>query len=399
MNDNAAHNAVILAVLYVLLIAYASLFPFSGWHLPANPFAWLFGPLPRSISRKDALVNLLAYIPFGFIVCWRCLSAANRHVALPISLLAGFCLSLVMEMLQTFLHPREPSLVDLITNSSGTAVGSVLALFYSAATVTGGTLRRWGEDWLEAGSNSRIGAGILLLWGLARLSPFVPARSWPVHLPEVCPLWLTLHGRLPFHPADALVHCCTAAGLTLLAAAILQPGVRLFRLSVAVAALILTARFFIVSGYLTLEELLGYAAGIGVAVLLSRLPHDFPLFAAMTAIVAGYVLSEVTPGRTAAISGHFNWIPFRYHLDNTLAAIGLILEAIWPLSALSLLWTKLKGGSGTGGMIYGGMAVFLTVTLLEWQQQYLPGRTADITQALLALIGWSLPFGFQDKST
>jgi hypothetical protein len=208
---------------------------------------------------------------------------------------------------------------------------------------------------------------------------------------------LTLHGKLPFHLADALVHCCFAVGLTLLAAAILLPGVKLFRLSAAVAVLILTARFFIVSSYLTLEEVLGYAAGIGLAVLLSRLPRDLPLFVAMTAIVAGYVLSEVKTGRAAALSGPFNWIPFRYHLDNTLAAIGLLLEAIWPLSALSLLWIKLKGRNGSGGLFYGGGAVFLVVTLLEWQQQYLPGRTADITQALLALIGWSLPFCLRES--
>ena len=68
MNDKAVHNAATLALCYGLLIIYASLFPFSGWHVTANPFAWLSGPLPRSISRKDALVNLLAYIPFGFLV-------------------------------------------------------------------------------------------------------------------------------------------------------------------------------------------------------------------------------------------------------------------------------------------------------------------------------------------
>ena len=46
------------------------------------------------------------------------------------------------------------------------------------------------------------------------------------------------------------------------------------------------------------------------------------------------------------------------------------------------------------GAYYGGALVFLTVLLLERLQLSIPGRTADVTQALLALLGWLWPFLF-----
>jgi VanZ family protein len=40
----------------------------------------------------------------------------------------------------------------------------------------------------------------------------------------------------------------------------------------------------------------------------------------------------------------------------------------------------------------GGLLVLAVMFALEWQQQTIPGRHADITDILLALTGWSLPW-------
>lgn len=396
MNRRATRYTLLFAVLYGLLIVYASLFHHSGWHIAGNPFSWLTSPLPHYISRKDSLVNLLAYLPFGFLIASCLTSRAGRGAVWALSLLAGFCLSLAMESLQTFLPGRESSLVDLAANSSGTAFGAALALQLNTLTAPGGVLRRWRENWLNPGSN--VGTAIFVIWALARLSPFIPARHWPGPLKTFCPVWLTLTGKLPFHPVDALVHFCYAVGLALLAAVVLRPDVKSMRLFAAVALVVLTARFFIVSGNLTIEEILGYLAGIGTAALLSRLSGDLPRYAAMAALVAGYVFYEVNPGEGSSPYGLINWLPFRYHMDNMLGAFGLILEAIWPFGALALLWMQLKKVTGTDGLVSGGVITVLTVIFLEWLQQYIPGRTADSTQALLALLGWSWPFYLKKES-
>src|SRR5438132_8353072 len=57
------------AAVYGLMIVYASLEPFSGWMAPPAdmPF-FLFGPLPARLTRFDAIINVVAYAPFGFFV-------------------------------------------------------------------------------------------------------------------------------------------------------------------------------------------------------------------------------------------------------------------------------------------------------------------------------------------
>src|ERR1700757_3033831 len=58
-----------LVALYGLAIVYASLQPFSPWIAPApgTPF-FLFASWPPRWTRMDALINIVAYAPFGFFV-------------------------------------------------------------------------------------------------------------------------------------------------------------------------------------------------------------------------------------------------------------------------------------------------------------------------------------------
>lgn len=382
-----------ITVLYGFLIIYASLFPFSGWRIPQeNPFAWLTWHLPHHVYRKDAAVNLLAYIPFGFFASAHSMYRTGRLTLRSRVIVAGFSLSLSMEALQMLLPMRNPSLVDLFTNTGGTAIGAALALLLLRSVAPEDGVDNWREQWLAPGPDKIIGVGILLLWALSRLSPFVPTLSRPGPLKAVRPLWLSLHGKIQLNPEELLTHCCYAAGLALLANAVLHREVRSFRLFTAFAAFILTLRIFIFDGYLSLEVVIGYLAGIAAATLIARCPGNMPLLAAMGFLAAGIVLFEIKHGETAEFTKKINWIPFRYHLDNTLAGIGLIFEGVWPFSGLSLLWLLLNPKRVSGGLVYGGTVIFLIMALLEWQQQYIPGRTADITQALLALNGWSWPF-------
>ena len=58
----------ILFAVYALLIAYASLYPLAGWRDPGqSAFAFLAAGWPRHLLRFDILVNVLAYLPLGFL--------------------------------------------------------------------------------------------------------------------------------------------------------------------------------------------------------------------------------------------------------------------------------------------------------------------------------------------
>src|SRR6185295_10442811 len=64
----ASPMARILFALYVVLTAYASLYPLEGWHNHGlSPLAFLDAPWPRYITAFDLAVNLLGYMPYGFL--------------------------------------------------------------------------------------------------------------------------------------------------------------------------------------------------------------------------------------------------------------------------------------------------------------------------------------------
>ncbi len=382
----------LFTIVYVMLIAYGSLFPFAGFIIPeGNPFGWMTKHPFNLVSRKDAVVNILAYIPLGFLLFkftyYRC-GFPNGMIR---SFIAGLCLSLTMESLQGFLPGRDPSTVDLFTNSSGAAIGHTLAFLHERSTETGGAIKRFQKNWLAPGHVNSAGAVILLIWGFSALSPFVPTLSTPGPVRGVEPLLLTLLGKTPFDLTDALVHFSRGTGLAILAFTIFPREVRSIRLFAFYAMTVLTLQIFIINRYQSLEAVSGYIAGICMAALISLLAGNLSRIIAILLLMAGFVLSEVKADETTSIFREFNWIPFRYHLESTLSAISLILAGIWPFSAISLLCIKLSKTDRSGLLLCGGAVIFLVVALLEWEQQYIPGRTADITQALLAVIGWYWP--------
>src|ERR1051326_8654592 len=60
--------ARILFAVFAVLTVYASLYPMEGWRgTGVSPLAYLTAPWPRHITSFDIVVNVLSYIPFGFL--------------------------------------------------------------------------------------------------------------------------------------------------------------------------------------------------------------------------------------------------------------------------------------------------------------------------------------------
>ena len=97
----------IFGILYGVAIAYASLQPFAPWIPPApgTPF-WPLAPWPLRWTRFDAIVNALAYVPFGMFAALTP-RRASPLVRTGVALAAGVTLSFSMETLQMFLPSRE----------------------------------------------------------------------------------------------------------------------------------------------------------------------------------------------------------------------------------------------------------------------------------------------------
>ena len=81
---------------------------------------------------RDLIINLVGFIPLGFLLAallLRIRPLTGKFGTGLIVVLAGFTTSLLVEYLQIFIVQRSSSIVDLLVNTAGTAVG--VALFFA----------------------------------------------------------------------------------------------------------------------------------------------------------------------------------------------------------------------------------------------------------------------------
>jgi VanZ family protein len=158
-----------LALIYVGLVVYASLFPFEGWRDQGiAPWAFMAAPLPRWWTWFDVQINVLGYAPLGFLLALSGLRSERAPAPVLLATLAGAAVSFLMETTQGFLPRRVPSNVDFALNVLGTGLGAMLAWVLQRT----GTIDRWSRfraSWLAP--DARGALVLLVLWPLALLFP------------------------------------------------------------------------------------------------------------------------------------------------------------------------------------------------------------------------------------
>ena len=162
-------SATLLALVFALLIAYASLYPFEGWRDQGiNPLYFLNAPWPRYWSRFDIAANFVGYMPLGFLTTLALLR--TRLLPQPAVLAALGCavLSVLLEALQSYLPQRVPQLSDFLLNSGGALAGAVLAVAMERL----GAIDYWSRfraRWFVR--DARAPLVLLALWPAALLFP------------------------------------------------------------------------------------------------------------------------------------------------------------------------------------------------------------------------------------
>jgi VanZ family protein len=382
-----------MAVVYGALVIYGTLFPLAEWDPPifgwSNPItlAW-----PAQASRADLMINMLAYVPLGLFFTLWLRPRVGLVAALVLASLFGCGLSFALEVLQSALPSRVPSRLDWAANSAGAILGAGFAAAFDPRLPTGSVLLHLRRDWFASGALTNLALVILGLWAMTQAAPFVPSLDWGNLKSGIKPLGNTLRHPETFHPLEA-----TSVGLYLLALgliarmAALRPiawPFLLFTLGV------LLLKVPVVGRQLTLEALIGWAAAMGMLAVWPRQPA-MRVMTAGAALLSAYALAQFEPGDTAT-KYLINWIPFKGQVG-TLVGMGDILETLWPFLALGLAvrwftpwrWRRLA-------WLGGGIMVALLAIALEWIQQSIPGRYPDITDVLLAVSGWMLPWLLTD---
>ncbi|MCS0633706.1 VanZ family protein [Telluria mixta] len=161
-------RAALLA--YLLLIVYASWFPFSGWRSSGlSPFAFLVLQMPRWWTGFDVMVNIVGYMPFGTLIVLALHPRVRGLWAVAIAAVVGLLVSGTMEVVQNYLPSRVPSSLDLLTNAGGCLAGAVIGAWFAPMLLDRSRLYLLRQRWFAAHASQ--GLVLVALWPLAQVYP------------------------------------------------------------------------------------------------------------------------------------------------------------------------------------------------------------------------------------
>jgi VanZ family protein len=119
--------ASILICCGVIFVIVPTLFPYDFFFseiFSQLSYDYLLSRVARPDDIYDIIANVFLFIPFGFGI--GCLTGKHKlsvKIALVVASFASFGLTFFVEFLQIFLPTRNPSYVDLTTNTTGGLVG------------------------------------------------------------------------------------------------------------------------------------------------------------------------------------------------------------------------------------------------------------------------------------
>jgi VanZ family protein len=329
------------AVLYGVMIVYASLEPFSGWMapLPGTPF-FLFESWPTRFTRFDIAINVVAYMPFGFFVA---LTGVHRRpgARFAIATAISAMLSATMETTQMFLPSRDASTIDLISNTAGGALGALAALAFNAIPGLRARIGQWRHRVFVGGRSGDLGLALLGIWLLAQANPGI--ALFAATFDPSLELTRDLAGTL----LQAAQCAFNVVGVGLFLALLLRQrrylgGAVLVLIGVALmfkgAAATVLLRSTMWENWLKPGATFGVAAGATVLLLTTELPRPAQTTLCAIALLSSLIAPLLAPDmwQARAPLALFDW-PYGHLLNfNGLTHAVLV---VWPvLASCYLMW-------------------------------------------------------------
>ncbi len=321
---------------WVLLILYASLYPF--WPLRAPPddaLAAMFGR-PRYLAAFDVAINILAYVPLGMLAALHFM-ASGRPRALLRATAFGVALSFAMECCQLLIPGRVASLYDVLANATGTILG-VIAFADPIYSVATRPLVGWREKVLADGAWGDAGLVLVALWLIAQLNPALPffgAGNIPAVGEEA-------HIAGPLEWSAVALGVC---GFGLFISTVLRGEQGSLRVTLVLLSVALWLKFvgasFLLQPHFTDEwvtsgRLLGLAVGLAVLFPLRRLPRAARTYVAILAILAGALLAKIF-GAYSPLDELLRVFRWPYGQLANFATLTRYLHELWPFGALTFM--------------------------------------------------------------
>jgi VanZ family protein len=173
--------ALYVALFCVFVIVYASLQPFVGWAPSTKNALTFLTAFSQHITYSDVVFNATAYIPLGFALYavfpprWR---GWRRWLAV---LLSALCLSVTVEILQTWLPTRVSSLYDTASNIVGACIGAALAAQFLRQVGLINYLDRVRHSLFISGATGDLNILLLMVWLIVQINPGIPLFGATFH--------------------------------------------------------------------------------------------------------------------------------------------------------------------------------------------------------------------------
>lgn len=343
---------------YVLLIVYASLYPFTGWQSMGLPLqTYLVAGWPHYWTGFDIVTNIVAYIPLGILTIFALYPRIQRIAAITLALLFGILLSGSMEATQTLLPNRVASNLDLLTNTIGALIGALIGNKTGNLVMERSRLRYWRHRWFTPEASR--GLIVFALWPLAQIYP----QSYLFGNGQIVPIlsdWLSAWFAIPidlgiwlhngvaltveqYWLTEATVSACAMSSALLMLSCMLRdkaPRAVLlagFLATALVAKALATALLFTPKNafaWLTPGAqggvLLGLAFLIGAVFLPARTQRRI----AVLLLIVSVITVNVVPANPYFVATLETWVQGKFLNFNGAAQF---LSLLWPASAFWFL--------------------------------------------------------------
>lgn len=337
---------LLLIACYVLFIVYGSLSPFTGWRDQGLSFTEVLQePLTLTFTAFDVAVNLLAYVPFGFLTALAL--RARFHIALSVVLatLCGMCVSAGMEYLQMYLPTRVSSNLDILTNTSGMLAGALLAASISSWSWLRHAVVRWRSHLFHHGRGTDFGLALLALWVFGHTNPTLPMLG-NVFITEMEHEPFASSLSEPFGWWASIAVTLNLLMLGILLVTLLRIPRRVVTSLLAVLCLVALMKFIIAALLLKSwalllwingEAMLGILSGLMLLMSVLWLPRIAVIrvgaaVAASYFVIVNFVVDRNTPSAAMSIY-HWHYL----HLLNY-NGLAQTIAMIFPLLLLLHLW-------------------------------------------------------------
>lgn len=325
---------------WLVLIAYASLYPFAPLRLPSWDAVVAMFARPRYVVASDIVWNVVAYMPLGVLAR---LHLADHGSAMPNrrAILFAAVWSFAMETCQLLLPNRVASLYDVACNAIGAAIGAAMFIEPFQSTFTR-PLAQLRERWLIGGARGDAGLMLVVLWLLAQLNPALPffGAGNLVDAASAAEASAQDASVLPW-VAVALSTC----GFGLFLSTLVRVGEGSLRVTVALLSLALWLKFVGASlalqpgfseSWVTVGRIVGLIAGLLAFAALRRIARAGRIYLGFLMLMAGDLLAKIF-GAYSSVDDFLRLFRWPHGQLASFATLTRFIHELWPLAALVFL--------------------------------------------------------------